>query len=82
MADSLAGALFNATLHKQSLIDTSQLLSAAVDVSFEVDPRQEFMDSLQEELLAKSKSQKNSQEAGDKLDELLSSFGSDNILSW
>lgn len=80
IADSLAGALFNATLHKQSLMDNMQLLSVAADVNEEYDPRQEILDNMSQSLLSQNK---NSYTAAAKLEELLNGYGTDsNILSW
>ena len=80
IADSLAGALFNATLHKQSLMDNMQLLSVAADVNEEYDPRQEMLDNMSQSLLAQNK---NSYSAAAKLEELLNGYGNDsNILAW
>ena len=82
MSDSLAGALFNATLHKQSLVDNNQLFSTAIDVNTEIDGRQEILDNMQESMLQHSRSSQQSKLASDKLDELINGFGSGNILSW
>ena len=76
-SDSLAGALYNATLHKQSLVDSYQLLSTWVDVNEEEDMRQNFVHNLEQSLACK-----HSKLAADKLDSLLSGMGSDNILIW
>lgn len=78
LSDSLAGAVWNASLHKQSLVDNFQLFATAVDVNEDIDERQEFMNQFQESLSAR----KNAQDANNKLNDLLSSFGSENILSW
>ena len=78
LSDSLAGAVWNASLHKQNLVDNFQLFATAVDVNEDIDERQEFMNQFQESLSAR----KNSQDANNKLNDLLSSFGSENILSW
>ena len=77
LSDSLAGALYNATLHKQSLIDSLQLLSTAVDINDEVDPQSEFMSNMQQSLL-----NNNSKIASETLDSLLDSYGGKDILSW
>ena len=82
MADSLAGALFNASIHKQDLVDSRQLFSTAVDVNTEADPQQEFLDNMTDSMLAGSKLNSSSKVASDKLDDLLSSFGMDNIISF
>ena len=82
MADSLAGALFNASIHKQDLVDSRQLFSTAVDVNMEADPQQEFLDTMTDSMLAGSKLNSSSKVASDKLDDLLSSFGMDNIISF
>ena len=78
LSDSLAGAVWNASLHKQSLVDNFQLFATAADVNEDIDERQEFMNQFQESLSAR----KNAQDANNKLNDLLSSFGSENILSW
>lgn len=82
MADSLAGALFNATIHKQSLVDNHQLLSTAIDTNMEVDAQQEFLDNMQESLLQNSHMSGASKMAADKIEELIGGFGAQNILSW
>lgn len=76
-ADSLAGALFNATLHKQSLLDSLQMLSTFASINSEVDQQSEFLQDLQDSI-----SYKRSQEASNKLDDLLNNFGNDNLLVW
>lgn len=77
MSDSLAGALWNATLHKQSLVDGLELLSTALDVNDLADPKQEFINELQS-----SMSQQTILSAQTKMDELLSGFGNADILGW
>jgi hypothetical protein len=77
MADSLAGALWNATLHKQSLIDGLQLLESAVDVNDLVDPRQEMINDLQQSMMSATQLS-----AQSKLDELISGFESADIIGW
>ena len=76
MADSLAGALWNATLHKNDLIDGLDLLGAAVDVNEDVDPRETFMADMQQTMLA------NSYSAQNKLSELMVDFGDSDIIGW
>ena len=80
MADSLAGALWNATLHKQSLIDGLQLLESAVDVNDLVDPRQELLNDLQTSMVSNRNSTQTS--AQSKLDELLYGFENSDIIGW
>ena len=82
MADSLAGALFNASIHKQDLVDNRQLFSVAADINMEADPQQEFLDDMTDSLLANTKMKSASKIASDKLDDLLNSFGMDNIISF
>lgn len=77
MADSLAGALWNATLHKQELIDSLQLFESAVDVNSDYSPEQSFISDME-----KSLANKNSKIAASTLDSLLDSYGGANILSW
>ena len=76
-SDSLAGALFNATLHKQSLLDSLQMLSTFESINSEIDKQSEFLQDLQDSI-----SYKRSQEASNKLDDLLNNFGNDNLLIW
>lgn len=86
IADSLAGALFNATLHKQSLIDSMSLLTVACDFNTDSDPRQEILDGMQQSMMSTqgtviSASDRQSMSA--KLDQLLNGYGGDsNILVW
>ena len=77
MADSLAGALWNATLHKQDLIDGLELLSTAVEVNDEVDPKEAFRNNLQQSLL----SQRNN-DIYNKIDDLISGYGDSDIIGW
>ena len=77
LSDSLAGALFNATLHKQDMIDSLQLFDTTFNVNEQFDPQAEFMDNLQQSML-----NKNSALAADKLDELLNGYGGGNIIAW
>ena len=77
MSDSLAGALWNATLHKQSLIDGLELLESALAVNDISNPQQEFMDNFQQSLLASNKSL-----AQTKMDELLSGYDNKDIIIW
>jgi hypothetical protein len=79
LSDSLAGALFNATLHKDNLIDNMQLLNVATDINEYISPEQEFMDDMQQSLSARNY---NKMQATDKLNELLNSFNDPNILVW
>ena len=77
MSDSLAGALWNATLHKQDLIDSMQLFESATEINSDYSQEQAFIDDMQ-----KSLSAKNSKIAASTLDSLLDSYGGGNILSW
>ena len=76
MSDSLAGALWNATLHKEDLIDGLELLNVACNVNEFEDTQQSFINDMQNSMLA------NAVQAHSKLDELMSNFGTDNIISW
>lgn len=83
MADSLAGALFNASINKQSLIDSRELLESALDINNEIDPKAEFMADMQESMMQSGYNKDNmSKLASDRLDDLLSGYGSENIVSW
>jgi hypothetical protein len=77
MSDSLAGALWNATLHKQDLIDSMQLFESALDVNRQEDSTQNFISEMEQSL-----ANKNSKIAASTLDNLLSDYGNSNILSW
>ena len=77
-SDSLAGALFNATLHKDSLIDNMQLLSVATDVNEDISPEKQFMSDMQHSLL----NNKLQNQMSNKLNELMNSFSDPNILSF
>lgn len=79
MSDSLAGAVWNATLHKQELIDNMQLLSVAAEINEDVSPEIQFMSDMQQSLLGNNKLKN---EMSQKLDELLNSYGDSNILSF
>lgn len=78
MSDSLAGALWNATLHKQDLIDGLDLLTVASDVNEDLDPRQSYIADMQTSML--SSAQKSLLD--DKFDELLSGYNSSDIIGW
>lgn len=78
LSDSLAGALFNATLHKQDMIDSMQLFEASFDINEQADATAEFMSNFQQSLMQNN----NSAIAASKLDELLNDFGGGNIISW
>lgn len=77
MSDSLAGALLNATKHKQSLLDSMQLLSTFADVNTEIDARADFISDLEQSI-----SHKRSQEASNVLDNLMNNYGDSNMLIW
>lgn len=80
LSDSLAGATFNATIHKQNLIDRNMLWATSFEVNEDVDPQKQFIEEMQQSLM-----QRNKKEAGDTLDNLLNNFGSisdPNIISW
>ena len=79
MADSVAGAFYNATLHKQSLIDNMQLLSVAAEINEDISPNIQFMSDMQQSLLGNNRLKN---EMSQKLDELLNSYGDSNILSF
>ena len=80
LADSLAGALFNASINKQGLIDNMQLFDAMLDVNEEVDPRQEILNDMQQSMM--SSSVLNSYSAANKIEELLSGYSDPNIITW
>lgn len=82
MSDSLAGALWNATLNKQSLIDNQKLLDVAITINEDVDPQQEFLSGMQQAMMQSSGLSGMSKLASDRLDDLLNSYGMDNIISW
>lgn len=86
MSDSLAGAVLNATKHKDSLVDSGQLLSTMANINAEVNPQEEFMQNFASSLAATQTTPqqraKNSQLANDALNNLLNNFGNDNILMW
>ena len=84
MADSLAGALWNATLHKQDLIDGLELLSTAVDVNDDINPTEALKAELQESLLRSSGTSNNARnnELYNRLDDLLSGYSDKDILGW
>lgn len=77
MSDSLAGALWNATLHKQSLIDGLELLEGALAVNDVGDPQQTFIADLQQSLSNSTMSS-----AQSKMDELLSGYSNADIIGW
>jgi len=81
-SDSLAGALWNATLHKQSLLDSLQLLSTMADVNSDIDPRADFLQDLEDSISYNRSAKQRSQQASNKLDDLLNSYGSSDILVW
>lgn len=81
-SDSLAGALYNATLHKQSMIDGQQLLSIADEVNSEYDPQQDFIGDMEDSMMHSSGLSNMSKVASDKLNELMNGFGAQNIISW
>jgi hypothetical protein len=76
-SDSLAGALFNATLHKDYLVDSMQLWNVAFDVNSNVSPQQKFIDEMQASLRSDV-----SKVAEDKMNELLSGYYDSNVLAW
>lgn len=78
MSDSLAGALWNATLHKQDLLDGLDLLGAACDVNYDTDSQQTFISEMQQSMFNNA----NATLAHDKINELLSGYGSSDIISW
>ena len=79
LSDSLAGALFNASRHKQDLIDSMQLFDSVLAVNEEVDPRQAMLDDMQQSMLS---SRMTSSEISNKLDELLNGYNDPNIIAW
>ena len=86
MSDSLAGALFNATIHKQDLIDTMQLFEASYSVNTDIDPYEQTISDLSQSLLMNGR-QNNSSQSGSslaamKIEELLNGYGNDGIIAW
>lgn len=82
-ADSLAGALFNASLHKQDLIDTLQILTVALGVNNETSKEDKFLSDLQTSIQAQAQRQDKNNWAANKLNDLFSSFGdSSGIIAW
>ena len=86
MSDSLAGALFNATIHKQDLIDTIQLSEASYSVNTDIDPYEQTISDLSQSLLISGR-QNNSSQSGSslaamKIEELLNGYGNDGIIAW
>ena len=80
LSDSLAGATFNATIHKQNLIDRNMLWTTSFEVNEDIDPQKQFIEEMQQSLMQKAR-----KEASDTLDNLLNNFGSisdPNIISW
>jgi hypothetical protein len=77
MSDSLAGALYNATLHKTDLLDGLDLLSAAVDVNEFEDLQSSFMADMQQSLR-----NPNVYSANGGLDGLMNSVRDSDILGW
>ena len=80
MSDSLAGALYNATLHKQELVDSLQLLSSAIEVNDEMTAEQEFISDMENSMRYQQ-----SKQAEDKLNDLFGSLGGyndPNVISW
>lgn len=77
MADSLAGALWNATIHKQSLIDGLELLESALGANDTVNPEQAFIDELQQSLSSSTMTT-----AQSKMNELLSGYSNSDIIGW
>lgn len=77
MSDSLAGALWNATLHKQSLVDGMELLESALAVNDTGNPQQEFISDLEQSMRSEHMGI-----AQNKLDELLSGYGSSDMIIW
>lgn len=77
MSDSLAGALWNATLHKQSLLDAGVLFNVALDINESVNNQQHFIDEMQQSMIYR-----NTSLANNKINELLEDFGSSDIISF
>ena len=87
MSDSLAGALWNATLHKQSLIDGLALLETAADINEDIDPQQAFMQDFQQSLMTKNHSKPITTANDDifgRLNSLIDDYGYGNsdIIGW
>ena len=78
-SDSLAGALWNASLHKQDLVDSLQIFDSILDVNTDVSPEDSFIGDMEQSLANKS-----AKIATDKLSSFLDTFtGNDgSLLSW
>jgi len=81
LSDSVAGAFWNATLHKQSLIDSLQLFEVAFDVNNDTDPRESFMKNMEEAMLSGGKTTDQRQQLADDIFSNLLNADSD-IISW
>ena len=81
LSDSVAGAFWNATLHKQSLIDSLQLFEVAFDVNNDTDPREAFMKNMEESMLSGGKTANQRQQLADDIFSNLLNADSD-IISW
>lgn len=82
-ADSLAGALFNASLHKQDLIESLQILTTALEVNNETEREDKFLSDLQTSIQAQAQRQDKNNWAANKINDLFSSFGnSSGIIAW
>ena len=81
LSDSVAGAFWNATLHKQSLIDSLQLFEVAFDVNDDTDPRESFMKNMEDFMLSNGRTTKQNMQVADDLFKNLLNADSD-IISW
>lgn len=76
-SDSLAGAFYNALKHKQSLIDSLAVFESILSVNEDYDPREQFIEEMKASMI--SESQRMAQQ---RLDNLVSGYGNDDILLW
>ena len=81
MADSLAGALYNATLHKDNLVSNLQLLNTMIDINGGNSESLKFTETQTSN--GNTRYDINKNWASDKLNELLESYeDSSGILMW
>lgn len=72
LADSVAGAFYNATLHKQSLIDSLTVFDSIIEVNEVVNEKEQFIEELKASMLSKTQL-----EAQKRLDSLVSGYDND-----
>ena len=82
-SDSLAGALYNASIHKQDLIDSMQLFEASYNINSMEDPRNQMMSDFSDSLVDMGKKQSDTKNlAASKLNELIDGYGNGDIIAW